>query len=176
MTILGRKWAPFFLLFVLVAKTRRYPTIKQLQLAEIFILQEMINFEKEIVRQLIKWVFQRVCSDFNKWVTKTHVSWKLRKIKFNFFNIKISKLTEYFLHDKNSQTHYILHFFTSLHTKFEKKSFISHDKKSFTSLNTATGLMMAVQIHWVIAGVRQHFLPTHKCIVLFEPFQVDFLG
>ena len=75
-------------------------------------------------------------SDFNKWVTKTHVSLKLRKNKFYFFNIKTSKLTEYFLHDKNS---HILHFFASLHTKFEKKSFISHDKKSLTSLNTATG-------------------------------------
>ena len=75
------------------------------------------------------WVY----SDFNKWVTKTHVSLKLRKIKFYFFNIKILKLTEYFLHDKNSQNSQnslIFYIFLQVCIRNSKKSHIFHMTKS----------------------------------------------
>ena len=69
-------------------------------------------------------------SDFNKWVTKTHVSLKLRKIKFYFFNIKISKLTEYFLIFCMTKTHKTHSYSTLSAYENRKKSHLSHMTKS----------------------------------------------
>ena len=56
--------------------------------------------------------------------------WNCAKLIFIFLISKYQSSLSIFCMTKTHKTRtHILHFFASLHTKFEKKSFISHDKK-----------------------------------------------
>ena len=123
----------FFILFLIhkiamykISATQKTPTTwlmrKQNKIMK-YTLKKMVIWLKSQLK-LIRFTLYLSCGCIQTLISewqKLIFLWNCAKLNFFFFNIKISKLTEYFLHDKNSQNSLIFYIFLQVCIRKSKK-------------------------------------------------------